>query len=194
MGKIPVPALDVLMLDEIGKDISGTGMDTKVINRSIGAHYNPFPEIPVIHRVYARALSPNSYGNGVGVGLADIIHDRLLAAIDWNPTHINSLTASTPAGIRTPIHFASDRECLEKIAPTVGRTDLSEVTYCRIANTLDLANIQVSENLPHNAEAVSSPFTLEFDSHGDLFPIRVHPCESVANICSHAPDPHHGVK
>ena len=59
----------------------------------------------------------------VGLGMADVIHDRLLDEIDWTPTYINSLTASTPAAIRTPIHFSTDRECLEKIWPTTGVLD-----------------------------------------------------------------------
>ena len=172
MAKLPAPEIDVLIVDQIGKDISGTGMDTKVVNRSVHGQYNAFPELPVVHRVFARGLSGNSYRNAVGVGLADVIHDRLLAEIDWNPTHINSLTASTPAAIRTPIHFASDRLCLEKIAPTVGRIDLSEVTYCRIRNTLELADAGVSENLvaklTPGAEVVSDPFEVEFDASGDF--------------------------
>ena len=91
-----------------------------------------------IERIFVRGLSELSYGNGVGLGMADVVSDRLLPKIDWNATQINSLTASTPADIRTPIHFATDRECLERIAPTVGKHDLSEVTYGWIRNSLEL--------------------------------------------------------
>src|SRR5262249_18034271 len=93
MGKIPVPELDVLVVDEIGKNFSGAGMDTKVVNRSVHGERNPWPGIPVIERIFVRDLGGMSYGNAVGIGMADIVHDRILSKIDWNPTQINSLTA-----------------------------------------------------------------------------------------------------
>lgn len=172
MAKLPAPEIDILIVDEIGKNISGAGMDTKVINRSVQAHYNPFPDLPRIHRVYARGITDLSYGSAVGLGMADAVHGRMLKGIDWKPTIINSLTASTPACIRTPIHFDNDREVLNRLAPTVGKTDLSDVTYCRIRNTLELVHLAISENLihslPSNVEVVSKPFELRFDPAGDF--------------------------
>lgn len=171
-ANLPAQDIDVLIVDEIGKNISGAGMDTKVINRSVNGHYNPFPELPIVRRIYARAISDLSYHSGVGLGMADVVHDRLVDDIDWNPTYINSLTASTPACIRTPIHFASDREALSNIAPTVGKIDLSTVTYCRIRNTMELVDIAVSENLipklASNVKIASQPFDVAFDANGDL--------------------------
>ncbi len=174
MGKIPVRALDVLIVDEIGKNISGAGMDTKVINRSIQCHYNPWPELARIERIFARDLSSLTYNNGVGLGMADIVTDRLVSRIDWAATHVNSLTASTPSAIRTPIHFATDRECLEKIAATVGRFDQSEVTIGWIRNTMELGLFAFTENLwPELSqnpalEKVGEPQPLEFDQDGNL--------------------------
>src|SRR5256885_12699168 len=101
----------------------------------------------VIQRIFVRDLSDLSYGNGVGLGMADVISDRLLNKIDWNPTRINSLTASTPAAIRTPVHFPTDRECLERIAPTVGKFDMTEVSIGWVRNSLELGIIALSENL-----------------------------------------------
>ncbi len=172
MAKLPAPEIDILIVDEIGKNISGAGMDTKVINRTVNCHYNPFPDIPIVHRIYARAISDLSYHSGVGLGMADVIHDRLLNDVDWRPTYINSLTASTPACIRTPIHFSNDLETLGNIAPTVGKIDLSEVTYCRIRNTLELVHMAVSENLVpalhRNVKVVSKPFEAQFGASGDF--------------------------
>jgi hypothetical protein len=193
MGKIPVPELDILIIDEIGKIFSGAGMDTKVVNRSVQGAYNPWPGTPKIHRIFLRDLSSESYGNGVGLGMADIMHRRLLDKIDWNPTRINSLTASTPAAIRTPIHFDSDRECLERIAPTVGKLDLSQVTYAWIPNSLDIRHLAMSENLrtqieatPH-LEILSGPHGLEFDARGDLQNLATHAAlrECAGEIVAH---------
>jgi hypothetical protein len=177
MGRIPTD-LDVLILDEIGKNISGAGMDTKVVNRSVHGAYNPWPG-PRFQRIFVRGLSDLSYGNGVGLGMADVVSDRLLEKIDWNPTRINSLTASTPAAIRTPVHFATDRECLERIAPTVGKHNLSEVTYGWLRNSLELGTVAMSENL--RAEIENNPALeilgdarqMEFDTQGNLVDLLV---------------------
>jgi hypothetical protein len=173
MGRIPVP-LDILIIDEIGKIYSGAGMDTKVVNRGINGQYNPWPESEPIERIFVRGLSPMSYGNGVGLGMADVVHDRLLRQIDWIPTQINSLTASTPAAIRTPIHFPSDRECLEKIAPTVGKFDIGEVTIGWVRNSLEISTLALSENLMDRIRAnpilemLGPPQPLPFDAEGNL--------------------------
>jgi hypothetical protein len=172
MAKLPAPEIDILIVDEIGKNISGAGMDTKVINRGVNGHYNPFPATPIVHRIYARGISELSYHSAVGIGMADVVHDRLVNDVDWKPTYINSLTASTPACIRTPIHFPSDLDALSNIAPTVGKLDLLEVTYCRIVNTLELTHLAVSENLiPNlykNVKVISEPFEVRFDSSNNL--------------------------
>lgn len=174
MGRIPVAELDMLVVDEIGKIFSGAGMDTKVVNRSVNGQYNPWDTAPVIRRVFVRGISPHSYGNGVGLGMADVIHDRLLEQIDWNPTRINSLTASTPAAIRTPVHFASDRECLERLLPTVGRLDLNDCTLVWVPNSLEIGLLAMSTNLEAelranpNVEILGDPWDLEFDSAGNL--------------------------
>jgi hypothetical protein len=172
MARLPAPEIDVLIVDEIGKNISGAGMDTKVINRGIQGQYNPYPYIPVVRRVFARGLTSNTYHNAVGIGLADVIHDRLLNDVDWRPTYLNSLTASTLAPIKTPPHFATDRECLERIAPTVGKWDTETVTYCRIKNTLALETAWVSENLlgdlAEGTRILSEPVDIPFDDAGEL--------------------------
>jgi hypothetical protein len=173
MGRIPMP-LNILILDEIGKTFSGAGMDTKVVNRGVNGEYNPWDTAPKIDRIFIRGLSDRSYGNAVGLGMADVIHDRLLQRIDWNPTEINSLTASTPAAIRTPIHFSSDRQCLDKIWPTVGCLDPKDVTIGWIANSLEIGTMRLTENLRAqiaanpNLEIIGEAEELEFDRDGNL--------------------------
>ena len=172
MAKIPMD-LDILIMDEIGKNISGAGMDTKVANRSVSGEYNPWPDTPKFQRIFVRNLSEHTYNSSVGMGMADVVTERLVKRIDWEPTWINSLTANTPAAIRTPIHFPTDRECLERIAPTVGRLALDEVTYGWIRNTMELTRLAVSENVRGAVEKnalleIEATTDCEFDGAGNL--------------------------
>jgi hypothetical protein len=171
MARIPTDA-DILILDEIGKNISGAGMDTKVVNRGILGQYNPWPG-PKFERIFVRDLSELTYNSGVGMGLADVVTDRLVNRVDWEPTWINSLTANTPSAIRTPIHFPTDREAIERITPTVGKIDLREVTYAWIRNTMELGRFAFSENLRAEIEKnpaleIESTIDFEFDGENNL--------------------------
>jgi len=172
MAKIPAD-LDILILDEIGKNISGAGMDTKVVNRAVNGEYNPWPGVPRFQRLFLRDLSELTYNSAVGLGMADVVTNRLVDRINWEPTLINSLTANTPAAIRTPIHFRTDRECLERIAPTVGKLDLSQVTYGWIRNTMELVRLAVSENVRAEMEGnplveIEATIDFDFDGRGNL--------------------------
>jgi hypothetical protein len=106
--------------------------------------------------------------------MSDICHDQILDKINWTPTQINSLTASTPAAIRTPVHFGSDRECLEKIWPTVGRFDPRELRIAWIPNSLEIATLALSESLRAEIESnpelevLGSARDLTFDAEGNL--------------------------
>jgi hypothetical protein len=120
-----------------------------------------------------RNLSEHTYNSAVGLGMADVVTDRLVKRIDWAPTWINSLTANTPAAIRTPIHFPTDRECLERVAPTVGRLAMDEVTYGWIRNTMELTRLALSENVRAEVEQnplleIEAAIDLEFDTTGNL--------------------------
>jgi hypothetical protein len=173
-GHVPVKELDILVIDQIGKDISGAGMDTKVVNRGVNGEYNCWNGPPKIHRIFIRDLTPNTYGSAVGMGLADTINSRILPQVDWAPTQINSLTASSPAAIRIPAHWDTDRECIERFLPTVGKHDLSKVTIARIKTTLHLADLEMSENLRPEIEAnpnlsiVGVPYDFPIDESGNM--------------------------
>jgi len=179
MGRIPLD-LDILILDEIGKNVSGAGMDSKVVNRSVLGDYNPWPDTPLIERIFVRDLSDLTYNNAVGIGMADITTDRLVQRIDWTPTRVNSLTASTPSAIRLPIHYPSDRECLEAISPTVGKFDTRDVTIGWFRNSLELSQMAMSENLRPRIERnpmleiVSPEREIEFDAAGNLVQLVTH--------------------
>jgi len=171
MARLPMDA-DLLILDEIGKNISGAGMDTKVVNRGVNGEYNPWPG-PRFQRIFVRDLSELTYNSAVGMGMADVVTDRLVDRINWEPTWINSLTANTPACIRTPAHFPTDREAIERFAPTVGKIDLREVTYAWIRNTMELGRMALSENLRGEIEKnpgleIESAIDFEFDGESNL--------------------------
>ena len=174
-ANIPVRECDLLIVDEMGKNFSGAGMDTKVINRSV-AGPNVWRDVPVIRRVFVRDLSSLSYGNAIGIGFADIAADRLIDKIDYGPTWINGLTSSTTQPGATPMHFASDRECIENILPTCGKLDPDQCTIVWIPNTMDLAECLVSENLlpeledKPEIEILGEPREFEFDADGALVP------------------------
>ena len=170
---IPVD-VDLLIVDEIGKNFSGAGMDTKIVNRSGRKGPNTWPDVPKIFRIFVRDLSPLSNGNAIGMGLADVITDRLFEKVNFEATWVNSLTASSPPAAFSPMHFPDDRTCLEKIVPTCGKLDLSEVSIAWIRNSMDIGELAISENLVPRVrdnpevEIVSEPGQLEFDDAGNL--------------------------
>ncbi len=166
--------LDILIVDEMGKDISGTGMDTKIVNRHVLGTYNPWPFAPRIGRLFARNLTEATGGNAVGMGTADIVTDRLVERISWEATLANALTANGPAAARTPIHFPTDRQCLETVAGTVGKFDLGELKIGWIRNTLELSALALSEPLREEIEAnpdlaiAGGPIEIPYAADGNL--------------------------
>ncbi len=174
-ANIPAQAVDLLIVDEMGKNFSGAGMDTKVVNRSVDGP-NRWAGVPKVGRLFVRDISEMSYGNAIGIGFADITSDRLVGKIDYNATWINGLTSSTTQPGATPMHFASDKECIERILPTCGRLDVGNCTICWIPNSMDLAECMVSENLlpeieqSPEIEVVGEPRQMDFDTDGNLAP------------------------
>lgn len=165
--------LDVLVVDRIGKNISGTGMDAKIVNRGPGSEYNPWPGLPAVGRIFARDLDPRSHGNAVGIGLADVTTDRLVRDIDWQPTRVNALSSGMPARIRVPTHFPCDRDCLLWIGGTAGKLDPEQVTYGWIRDTLELGRLAISANLRSHVESqplveVEGEISVQWDEAGNL--------------------------
>lgn len=164
MPRLPCD-VDVLVVDEMGKDISGPGMDAKVVNRGPNSEYNPWPGLPSVARIFVRELSRATYGNAVGIGMADVTTDRLVRSIDWEPTRINALSSGAPARIRIPVHFSSDRECLDWVSRTAGKVDLESVTFAWIRNTLQLDRLAISPNL---RTTIKAPPQVEIEDEIDV--------------------------
>jgi hypothetical protein len=172
MPKLPCD-LDVLIVDRMGKNISGTGMDAKVVNRGEACEYNPWPGIPSIQRIFVRDLDPETHGNAMGIGMADVTTERLVRQIDWEPTRVNALSSGLPARIRVPLHFPSDRDCLQWVAATAGKMNADEVSYGWIRNTLALDRLAISDNLRAQVESqahveIEHEITPEWDDCGNL--------------------------
>jgi hypothetical protein len=169
--RIPFPALHLLVVDEMGKNLSGTGMDTKVIGRGVEL---PPGEAPTISMIYVRDLTRESDGNAIGVGFADVIHEHLYRKIDFEKTYLNARTALNPAAGRLPIHLPSDREAFDLTLGHLGSPEPSEQRIVWIRNTLSLDRIAISAPLARQATALERWRLLEgaraaeFDPAGDL--------------------------
>src|SRR5438477_8368577 len=111
MARLPVDPIDLLVVDEIGKDVSGTGMDTNVIGRHATFFERPFTH-PRITFIVACDLTANSHGNGNGIGLADFTTRRLAERIDREPTYVNALTACSPGGPKLPVVLDTARDAV----------------------------------------------------------------------------------
>ena len=176
MARLPFSPMDVLIVEEIGKNISGAGMDTNVIGRPSNPH-EPFPADPKILWIVALDLTAESYGNAVGIGNADFTTRRLVDKIDMKPTLINAITACAPGGAKVPATYDTDREAIETALSCVGLTPPEKARVIRIKNTLMLGEIEVSEAfLPAVAQRadltrLTDPAPLAFDAAGRLTPI-----------------------
>jgi hypothetical protein len=154
MPRIPFDLIDILIIDEIGKDISGIGMDSNVTGRHRDIVGNSFTA-PHVKRIFVRDLSPGSKGNGNGIGLADVTTQRLVDALDLEKTYTNALTAISPEKVAIPMHFQTDRECLEACLNTIGLVKPDAARLIRIKNTLRLDTLLVSRAL--EGEVISNP-------------------------------------
>jgi hypothetical protein len=168
MPTIPFDELDVLVVDQMGKDISGSGMDTNVIGRLVFGFDEPEPDRPEIKRIYVRSLTDPSHGNATGLGSADLIHADLLAEMDISKSLINCITASTLPGTRVPAPVETDRAGLVASLSTVGVVAPEDARVARVTDTMRLEELYVSEALVEEArerpdlEVIKEPEPVEF--------------------------------
>jgi hypothetical protein len=175
-ARLPSAEADVLIVETMGKSISGTGMDSKVIGR---AHYiRPAPPpMPHIIRVVVCDLSEDSYGNAHGVGMADFITTRLARKIDPKMMAINSIASTLPELARIPLAFDTDREAIQAGLETAGLSDTERARMIRIRSTLDLAEVEMSEayaatlRARPDLESLGPPHPMPFDAAGNLVPL-----------------------
>jgi hypothetical protein len=172
--KLPCPDLDLLVVDRMGKDVSGTGMDTNVTGRNRDI-LGEFPTGQRVKRLVVLGLSPGSDGNANGIGYADFTTDRLVRAMDRHKTVTNALTALGPEKAAIPVHFPTDREAVEAALDSLGLWSPDTCRVVRIRDTLSLSRLLVSEallpDLPSTCRVVGEPEEMAFDGEGNLTPL-----------------------
>jgi len=173
MPKIPIKEIDLLIIDEMGKDISGAGIDPKIIGRAVcsWADTEPWPRVA---RVFVRDLTAATKGHASGLGMVDFTTERLVKKIDMQATAINAIASCCPEEAKIPMNFKTDREAIAAALMTIRPHTLQELRIVHIKNTLKLDGLLVSEgclpDLAGSRHAVASHeiLSLTFDDRGDL--------------------------
>jgi len=170
--KLYFEKIDVLIVDEIGKNISGTGFDTNIVGRYNSIYASGGPSVA---RFAILDVTDVSHGNANGLGMADFTTRRVFDKFSFENTYPNSLTSTVPITVKIPMVLKSDRQAIQACIKTCNRLDKENVTVVRIKNTLTLDEIEVTENLAAssrdntNIAVLGKPFDFAFDHHGNLF-------------------------
>jgi hypothetical protein len=179
LARLPFDDIDLLIVDRIGKDISGCGMDTNVIGRDILGYastlHSSSAVTPRVARIFVRDLTPASKGNGIGIGLADFTTARFVKSLNLEYTYMNALTSLGMQGAKIPIYFDTDRSAIEAALASLAAPDPAKVRVVRIADTLNLERFQASEACVgatngHSVSPAGAARVMEFDSAANLLP------------------------
>ncbi len=174
MAKLPFERVDILLVDEMGKNISGVGIDTNVVGRKYNDNEATDVEPYKVKRIVARSLTEKSQGNAMGIGIADFCTQRLADRLDRKATWTNALTAGHIGAVKMPLVLETDREILDAALPTIGMIDPPDAKMLWIRNTLDLVEVECSRAFLAEAESrddlkVLTPLRdLPFDAEGNL--------------------------
>ena len=168
----PLAAIDVLIVDEIGKDISGDGADPNVIHRGVANELDFTGVKPEIQRAILRGLTVNTDGNASGIGMFDFALRRAVDAMDPIPTYMNMITAHAPSGANIPITVDTDRQALALAIASAVMVPRTGARIVRIGSTKHLTRMYLSETLLEEARGIDSivdigePFGIGFDEGG----------------------------
>ncbi len=175
MPRLPIDDIDLLIVDRIGKNVSGSGLDPNITGRWVHGYSSmlaaPANSGPHVKRLFVRELTPETHGNGIGIGLADITTTRLVKSLDAKKTYINALTSLTPNCAKIPIHFETDREAIQMALASLAMEDMRAATIVRIADTLTLDCVQISEGAlgaRQDLEIIRPPAEMVFDESANL--------------------------
>ncbi len=176
MPRLQFDEIDVLVVEKIGKNISGSGMDPNITGRN--ARFVEWNMKPFVKKIAVLALTPETHGNATGLGSADVITMKLYKDVDIGKTYANIITSTYLDGAAIPIIMNTDQEAIQLVAKTVVRVKPEDTKIVRIATTLDVLDIHVSETMlpfikanPSMFEIVGEPEAFKFDSRGNLYPM-----------------------
>jgi len=144
MPRLPFEDADILTIDEIGKNISGSGMDTNVVGRKYLDHRAADDEYPKVKRIILRGLTRDTHGNATGLGLAEFCLSRLIREMNVEATRVNCLTGGHPTGAMAPLDYETDRETLDVALSTIGYVQPQDARLMWIHDTLDVAEVECS--------------------------------------------------
>lgn len=171
MPKIKFDNVDVLIVDKIGKDISGDGMDPNITGRYPTPWAHGGPDIP---KVVCLDLTEATHGNANGMGEGDFSTRKLFNKIDWQSTYANALTSTVSIPVKVPIIMETDRDAIQAAVKTCFARDLSRARVVRLKDTLHLGEIWISESMLEDArknpeiEVCGEPAEIQFDADGNL--------------------------
>jgi hypothetical protein len=174
MATLPLEEIDLLIIDEMGKDISGECIDPNVVGRDVVA-YGAERLRPKITRIFVRDLTDASEGSAVGIGQADFTLKRLVDKIDFKATAVNCLTSCCPEAGKVPLTYDNDYEAIAAALVSLRPYELTDVRIVHIKNTLELVNLKVSQGCLHelkdnaNVDISEDETDLHFDDSGMLF-------------------------
>ena len=174
MPRLPFDRVDVLLIEAIGKNISGTGMDTNVIGRKFNDHRAVEGELPKVRRIALRKLTPETHGNAVGLGMAEFCRSQLLRATDFAATRLNAITAGHISAAMPPLDYETDREMLDASLANIGLTEPAQARILWIANTLNLVEVECSAACLEEAQ--------RRDDLEILTPLRDLPLDGAGNL------------
>ena len=178
MPRLPFDRVDLLIVEEIGKNISGTGMDTNVVGRKFNDHQAVDGELPKVRRIALRKLTPETHGNAVGLGMAEFCRSQLLRETDFHATRLNAITAGHVSAAMPPLDYETDREILDAALSNIGLTDAPDARILWIRNTLELAEVECSAACLQEAR--------QRDDLEVLTPLRDLPLDAEGNLADFA--------
>jgi hypothetical protein len=174
MPRLPFPRVDVLLIDKIGKNLSGAGFDPNLAGRKFNDHKAVDGEFPKVTRICLRGLTKESHGNAIGLGLAEFCRWQLLRDTDFEATRLNALVSGHVSAAMPPLDYETDREMLAAALGTIGLRQPPEAKLIWIANTLELSEVECSAAYLDEArrrddlEILTAPRDLSFDAAGNL--------------------------
>lgn len=171
---LPFRDVDLLIIDQIGKNLSGTGMDTNVVGRKFNNHASTDKDQARVNRILIRSLTPESHGNANGIGMAEYTTQSCVDAVNWEITRLNATTSNHPEAAMIPVVYPSDELAVTTALSTIGWVAPSEARVVQIPDTLHLTECCVGEvfadecDRRRDLEILEGPVPMSFDATGRL--------------------------